>query len=931
MGLAHRVVGGKGVFLLLSTQDRTLRMLDDTTFEPVGQIEIKLGRPLALAVSSNSSAPAFAYYSTSYNGANGMVGRINLDTKQDEGLIIRGDEVRELAVSFDGRTLYGRRPGSSPSGHRAWRIDADGSRVTLLNSLHEDSQAHVADPFGGLVASGKELRSPDLGRVIAKLDWPVRAFLRGRPVVLSATDNGIAAYSSNTYEAVGSVSFPDPAPAVERAPGKPGRGDRPTGWRRSADTPQQFVLEYGAVLYQRFIACDERRNIVMYLSENLVGIAPLSALKLPNEPMLAVRIEGPGECEVGQPLTLKLAALDPKAQVSLEGAPEGMTIDPAAGAIRWTPSSAQVGSFRFTLRMKSGALERAQETSVLVQRRSLIVPFGADVLALSPDARRAVAVSFAGGEKDEFGRAEAARFGRVAVYDVQQRKLIVDRALNFTANNAVAMGNDAVYLGATGTDALYALSLTDLSEVRRVFTPAQLNRLIVVGDDLYAFAYVSNSIDAKPLRYRLPKVEPIPDPPPTRSYRPYGTWPYPEPVDDGWLMRGVVTDASGKPRLLVRPIEFTEFTSSPRTYRRLNGREIHQSNDRAAVQTWDVALHGNQIARMTGQPIAQLDGGSPRNGSVVLRDRPAVVTLTADLRSGEGSAARTQSERIRLTVRDLVTGATRQTIALTDGPAELPRATQPEEPRIAAAGDSIVALANRKLFVVPIKDITARDIPEPLSFVHAQSAFVLPHDRPLTIECHVRGGKAPVAFAAAQDMPGVSVDAKTGAMTIDPEPFMERAPDVVQQIVMEQAMSQRNANEGAADTTTVLQRVAAPLQERFKVLTGKDAVGFPMSVAADVTARDDEQQPAMLNRVVLLDVPFDRLIPKVEKALAEDRQRRASATPPPPPALSAGDEAKARRLAEMERRVAELEAQNKLLRELVQPQAASTATQPASR
>jgi hypothetical protein len=126
----------------------------------------------------------------------------------------------------------------------------------------------------------------------------------------------------------------------------------------------------------------------------------------------------------------------------------------------------------------------------------------------------------------------------------------------------------------------------------------------------------------------------------------------------------------------------------------------------------------------------------------------------------------------------------------------------------------------------------------------------------------------------------------------------------------------------------IVQALAGDAQAQFKALTGQDAKGFPLAIPTDVSVRDDEQQTAVLNRVLLLDVPMEVITKRIEDQLNQQRQQqeqfrqqreammrqqRTSTSAP------SSDEAESlrRRVADLEKKNAELEAQNKLLKELV--------------
>jgi RHS repeat-associated protein len=92
-----------------------------------------------------------------------------------------------------------------------------------------------------------------------------------------------------------------------------------------------------------------------------------------------------GVCTAGQPCTFKASATDPDAgdalTYALDAAPPGMTIDPASGAMPWTPAIAQIGNHTVTVRVTDrGGLFATQTFTATVA--PVAVP---NVVGLAPE------------------------------------------------------------------------------------------------------------------------------------------------------------------------------------------------------------------------------------------------------------------------------------------------------------------------------------------------------------------------------------------------------------------------------------------------------------------------------------------------------------------------------------------------------------------
>lgn len=169
VGLVHKRVGDKGYFLVLSHEDRTVHVLDEGKLQAVGKIALSGERPVSLAAASRADVP-WAYYVWG-DMSNGKIARIDLKAMKDEGTLSLSHahathDVGEVAVSADGRMLYGRRPGASPSGYRSFRVEEVSRegvvQAQLLVNRHEQSEWYVPDPHGQFVASGQVVWSADL-------------------------------------------------------------------------------------------------------------------------------------------------------------------------------------------------------------------------------------------------------------------------------------------------------------------------------------------------------------------------------------------------------------------------------------------------------------------------------------------------------------------------------------------------------------------------------------------------------------------------------------------------------------------------------------------------------------------------------------------------------------------------------------------------
>jgi hypothetical protein len=928
--LVHREMDGRGVFLVATQDDQTLHLLDDRTFASVGEVKLKAGNLRSLAVPADPAVTVAYYVACTGNSGDASIGRIDLKKRADEGLIgytvsWSNDDLAPLAVSADGRTGYVREFNRMV----AVRL-GDGKPVLIQSKSAQGDPA--ADPSGAYVLTDKEMWTADLSRSVTKFPSPVHAFIPGRPLVVGMTrKRELSVFSLNTFKQVAKlapVSLPKPALPPIQAAKLPAPGD--TTGRYSATYPDDQKEPPQPLRNQMFrrgmpypflIAADEGTKTLLASRVAVLVVGPLSAIDPKGEPMLAATVKSTTtDAAVGVPMVLKLDAIAKGVTAALaEGAPVGMKL--TGNQITWTPQPSQVGTHVIALRL-SGAkdAERKQELTIVVRRPSVELPVAPDLITVTPDGKRVALVQTAvypRQSKSERGETSS----RVIVVDVEAGRITADRALPYLASSLAGATNDTL-LSTTGMlDAAHALSLKDLAERKRVMTAGKTVSASVYRGMLVA-AEQAEARDASSaaVYYRLPDLEPIDASaaprwqPFTLDHRVYRVG------KDGVFIDGAVLgSADVRARLLVQPAGFFELITAQGRVRLVSGKSSNDQQYWPIASTWGIVKTGDALQHMTGQSIASTSRIG--NEAKLLLAVPALADpVTTQGQYVQTSNASPAMRKGDIVLRDLITGAARQTLPVFAEPLTLEReeGRQPPEGRVFEAGSRLLAVFRKRMYVVPISEIKVSDFPPPVYLEPAQEALILSSVEPLKLSCTAVGGRAPYAFASANEMPGVTVDPASGVMTIDPAPFVERAAQWMPEILQ----SVRRDHRGQGPTgigETAIAAAAALHRERFKDLTGQEARGYPFAVPADVVVRDADGQSTLLNRVVLIDVPITTLSKRMaeiaeERRLAYERQRKASTRMAQPVRPTTKAAPSTRQLDDLEKRMAELEAQNRELR-----------------
>lgn len=935
----------KSYFFVLCSADRSVHVFDGATLESIKILTLPPGTPVQIAAARGSDSP-FVFYRTGRRDTPNVVGVIHLDGMKDLGEIgtVSGEQI---AVSADGSTLYARTLYSSPYTITPYRVEpsasSDGSGAGLaLLAVHNGASAAdtlIPDPFNTSVATGEFLQNDEAlpGPTPVRLPGQALAFSETRPFLFTVTPRDelfvVSTLSKQIVARTHLTAYGVRTAAVNAGQGTYGVPiDMQPEFRFDASARQ--LVPVGETRRPRGVlgAVDETNQKLLIVLGKNCAVVDLRAVKVPEEPVLYAApvvsadasVGGVPPFVVGRAGEVSIRALHPGAAISLLNAPRGMTL--RQGRIAWTPGDDQVGPHDVSVVLTSGARTNTQVVRVLVRRPFVELPLPPDDVRLSPDGKLAL-VTFGA---QPHPAADVPIACRLMLVDLQAHRILADRTMP-AFSCEVAMDDHYVYAATDAAEVFHVLSRTDLSEVKRVFTPHRVHRVASVGGRfVFAQGPEQNSTG-----YRLPdftRLHALPggggeDNAGGGSAAPPVLPPGPPPVfiGDGWYHRGVVLDDNlERARLLVRPLPFFPM---------------------------QLALSREAISFPAEQPLLAGPGG-PRSpdrfsppseavGQLILRDPPVRI---ASHQEHEPRPRNTRS-RAKLVARDLLTGRELNALVLHHEVLGNPKAAKSSRPNtMSSAAGVVVAAVGQRLYVVPTALLVPAKPPVPLHFAPVVQPLVIERDRPTVFTPTLRGGTGPYEFSLGSPHPAVSIDRASGKITIDPK----RLGDVPSEALL--PMISTNGPNGrtltAAEAVETARSVLAP---RFTQLVGRAPRGIPVSLLLSVAARDREQRATRLDFALFYEVPADTAL--AWYTAQEERRRRyreqnpdhADPAPAPRPAPSSTgngvatlqqvrrrtdaleksmDELRSknttleRRNAELERRNIELEAQVKLLKEL---------------
>ncbi|MEZ0267576.1 MAG: hypothetical protein ACAI43_22825 [Phycisphaerae bacterium] len=922
--VVHKRWGDRGRFLALSFDGR-LHMLDDATLEPAGKpIALTGEAPRGLVVAAGPRAPYAFYTAPTVRGA-GRAYRVNLETGRDEGPIDTGRHtVDEAAVSADGTILYGR-PGTAGFETRAWRIvgptssSQRGLRTLELLSEHSTRAAVRPDALGQFCGVGREVYTADRSRKVAAVEgWPA-AWFADRPVFVGMAGSRVTAYSTNTFRPLDSADVG----ALEKPAAAATPGTDPAPPPVLVDPANSNVL-----------VCVDDRVSVMSLGKMAIGAEPLLFADM-DPAALSVTVGA----DVAVPVTIR----DARVKAELASGPAGMKLE--GGRLVWRPAVPDIGAHTVVLRLTGAvavagaggaAFERKQELALTVRRPAAGLPFVPGELALSADGKTVAALlERPVNTMDENGQPLPAET-YLAVVDVATLKVTATRTLPLEARGLAVDGRH-VYVALTDADAFLVLARADLSEVKRVYVAGRVEGIQPAGDDWLFVESGGRGRAGVVTRFRLPALTPDGRPlgareqelMARRSNAPRPSLPV--PVAGGYFFRGALYDAAmAKPMVLFAPDALPALARPAVEWNPLL--DPVRSRKETPVSRWGVAVVGTELVRVAGQSVGRLPGF----GHVALDDAPAAVSLRlAPAPPVIGGRRSSYRVRVELVASNLVSGAPAATTVLSDDAVSESQFSEGEghpakRPfRLLAGRGLLIGQVRDRLYAVPTALLPTEKLPVPLHFVPQQDVLVA--DQTVTLAPAVRGGKSPVRFAMSADVPGVELDPATGRVTVRPDAVAAGAQKHVMRTMAQNGwLDPRDTGEPRTPAESV-QDMAAAHAVRFTELTGRAPRGLGAFVPVLLTARDGEEQVAVYPGGVLVDLPVEPLIAAATEARAKQVEERAARAREAQPGGAVDPASLGARVADLERRNREVEAQLREVRELIGKPAGATrpTTRPA--
>ena len=210
VAVAFKRFGDRSFFVVANAGDHTIAVLDAHSGAVVKTITVAVPTLNELASPFKADAP-FVYY-CGVDGERGLIGRIDLRSMSDQGLVHTSDiDDLDIAASPDGNLLYVRRLHTNPSGLMVRKIVADDSGLKSVN-LHNDdgNRAHpVVSPDGEFVACAAQVFSAAWSSQLGVIPMNVQAVAATKPLAFGVTNEPvIAVASTNSRQLIANLGWP---------------------------------------------------------------------------------------------------------------------------------------------------------------------------------------------------------------------------------------------------------------------------------------------------------------------------------------------------------------------------------------------------------------------------------------------------------------------------------------------------------------------------------------------------------------------------------------------------------------------------------------------------------------------------------------------------------------------------------------------------
>ncbi|MEO0474390.1 MAG: hypothetical protein AAF085_00275 [Planctomycetota bacterium] len=752
------------------------------------------------------------------------------------------DDSMDLTVSADGKVIYRRGPWS-PSGFESVimtnSFEDKRPVFTRLYYDHRSVGAYVADPHGQYTATGTKLFSKGLDRSVADLPFTPTTFFTDRPLIMGS-DIGdtrrnapkkavLRAASYNSFEKIGQeITLELPVPGKD--------GVLPRGVGGQAD--------FKRVSRQAKLLADERNDQVIFAYRTHAVVIPLADFQLPREPLMTAVLDSGSTFTADKLTRINLAPADKTVKLTISDKPKGMTY--IGGALSWKPGMEDIGPAKVMVTLKHGTLEKSQVYEFNVEYPGITLPF--QTAGLAADVENERAVIWEALPLDSRGRptVQAGQTNSLAVIDLDDGKVLAERSLATAITNCTLAGDNVLIWTPNGPTKIEVLERKDLSRKATLITQGSISSLETLGDFVVVKTRQSIEVFDKDKLDKEKVFETN-----GHSIPRFHGGQQPTAPENGLLVNGILYDEDLKPQWVSQLNNLIRLTGE-------QGQDIGNARN-VGIARPDSNSFSEQFRRQRlPQGMQRLVYTSVPGGQGIISVE--YRTVTNQVRGATHTWNTTKELFVSLNTPQ---GMNQQPLYRKVEHNRNNSSRSQNKPSLTVFEDHAVVVDGNRLYQWEFPEVEAGPgrTAKTMHWDQRQSALAITDaSNTTTLEHKIDGGKAPLSFLLQSAYPGVSIDNKTGKVTIDNTALLEHAAKQI---------ATRHARSDRAYYQRMVSSDRANWDKATKAVLDKPARGMPMAMPIQVEASDSDLQTKTLQYQLIVDVPSAMVLKQIDAARAQ--------------------------------------------------------------
>lgn len=836
VGITYKLFGDKEYYTVVCSQDSHVYAIDAKSFELTKKIPIQ-GAGVSHVTCSSNPADPFVYYNYG-SGHDSEAGVIDLRVMRDRGKAF--DDSMDCAISADGKFAYRRGPWS-PSGFESLRLANDFTADTpeFKRSFydHRSCTGYVPGPFGQFVAVGSKIHTVGLEKHYASLPFAPSCFFTSQPVAIGfapmvqnntskPTSLRLFAASYNNFQTTGNaIQLPKELVGTPLT--------LPRGVAGRADFKQ--------VGSKTRLLPDEIHKRVIYATNDKIVTIPLTAFGIAKEPFMRLE-KRKSTAKIGSANTFSIEATDPDVKIQLGDLPHGAELVAAESTsnkatLKWSPTEDQVGSHEVPVTLSFKEIQRVLNFTFEVEQPSIQAPLEVAGFRISPT--ESFCVAWSGPPVDRYGRTHIRNPEQPVMYDlcvIPFRRGVdpIKVSIPWSIKEVIIAGARLAILPSNNNQQVPIYDLRTLEREKLLLPTSPLQTIRLDGNELHLEGTQSDDVySIKTLRLIRSTGPETPTP------QRHGRYAQNQTVFlDGLFEGGVLKDVrTGTVKLIVSPGRIPSLPGA--NSQLLQGQFLRQQTDSPSTNPTRPGGSASIVAGPTA--VAET------NQQVSLENRVSNVNVPGSVHT------RRLTQQVTLLVIDGDNALSRR-VPIFRG-VRLDTQNAPRPHMQVSDGKVWVACGDRVYRWIPPNLGTDGSLgssdPIKLHFKPSQSTLVSVRQKE-TLNHELAGGTAPFDYFLMTRLDGISMDEKTGNVTID-RSLLIQSPQ------LRQFYASRSPTS-AADISHQLKSKSIDMMGEFKRLTNRKPQGFPVAVPIHIKASDREGGVAELQYFVLVDFPIADLV-----------------------------------------------------------------------